>query len=197
MRELKPRHAHDLLTSSIVPRPIAWVSTINTKGKPNLAPFSFFTGVSWQPPVLAFSAVNREDGSKKDTVINIEESKEFVINMVSIDLLHPMECSARAIPYGEDLTLIKGITLVPSKTVRPPRIDEARVSFECTLDRIVSVSEGANAGNLIIGRVLLMNVRDELVKNGREVDWHGLDALGRLSGNRYCSTQSIIESETH
>ncbi|SDM80401.1 NADH-FMN oxidoreductase RutF, flavin reductase (DIM6/NTAB) family [Acetanaerobacterium elongatum] len=197
MRDLKPRHAHDLLTSSIIPRPIAWVSTINAKGAPNLAPFSFFTGVSWYPPVLAFSAVNREDGSKKDTVINIEETKEFVINLVSKDLLHPMECSAGPIPFGEDITFIKGITLAPSKTIRPSRICEARVSFECVLDRIVSVSEGANAGNLIIGRVLSMYAQDEIVKDEREIDWQGLDALGRLSGNRYCTIQSIIESETH
>lgn len=197
LRALKPRHAHDLLSSSIIPRPIAWVCTINPKGEPNLAPFSFFTGVSWHPPVLAFSAVNREDGSKKDTVINIEETKEFVINIVSKDLLHPMECSAGPIPFGEDKTFVKGITLAPSKTIRPSRICEARVSFECVLDRIVSVSEGANAGNLIIGRVLLLYVQDEIVKDGREVDWYGLDALGRLSGNRYCAIQSVIESEAH
>lgn len=197
LRELQPRHAHDILSSSIIPRPIAWVSTINAKGEPNLAPFSFFTGVSWHPPVLAFSAVNREDGSKKDTVINIEETKEFVINIVSKDLLHPMECSAGPIPFGEDKTLIKGITLAPSKTIRPSRICEARVSFECVLDRIVSVSEGANAGNLIIGRVLSLYAQDEIVKDGREIDWQGLDALGRLSGNRYCTIQSVIESEAH
>ncbi len=197
LRDLEARHAHDLLTGSIIPRPIAWVSTLSANGETNLAPFSFFTGVSWQPPVLAFSVVNRSDGSKKDTVINIEETKEFVIHIVSTDLLHAMECSAGPIPYGEDLTYIKGITLVPSKTVRPKRVEEARVSFECVLDRIVTVSEGANAGNLIIGRVLLLHAKDGMVNNGREVDWSHLDVLGRLSGNRYCTTQSVIESETH
>lgn len=197
LRKLEPRQAHDLLTSSIIPRPIAWVSTINKEGDVNLAPFSFFTGVSWYPPVLAFSVVNRDNGTKKDTVINIEEIKEFVINIVSPDLLAAMECSARPIPYGEDLSYIKGITLVPSKTIKPHRIHEAKVSFECVLERIVTVSEGANAGNLILGRVQLFHAKDNIVKNGREVDWNGLNALGRLSGNRYCSIQSIIESETN
>ena len=82
LNALETRHAHDLMTSSIIPRPIAWVSTINHQGKINLAPFSFFTGVSWAPPIVAFSAVNRSDGTKKDTVINIEQTKEFVINIV-------------------------------------------------------------------------------------------------------------------
>ena len=195
--KLEPRHAHDFLTGSIIPRPIAWVSTISKSGKVNLAPFSFFTGVSWNPPVLAFSVVNRSDGSKKDTVINIEETREFVIHIVSTDLLAAMECSARPIPYEEDISYVKGITLLPSKTIRPYRIQEAKVSFECVLDRIVTVTEGADAGNLIIGRVQLFHANDALIINGREVDWQGLDALGRLSGNRYCPIQSVIESETN
>lgn len=197
LRELEPRHAHDLLTSSIIPRPIAWVSTINGKGETNLAPFSFFTGVSWHPPVLAFSVVNRDNGTKKDTIVNIEKIPEFVINIVSVDLLHAMETSAKPIPIGDDESTIQGISLVPSKTVKPLRIQEARVAFECVLDRIITVGEGANAGNLVLGRVQLFHARDDIVVNGREIDWCGLDALGRLSGNRYCTTQSVIESETN
>ena len=197
LRKLESRHAHDLLTSSIIPRPIAWVSTVSKSGKVNLAPFSFFTGVSWNPPVLAFSAVNRSNGSKKDTVVNIEETKEFVIHIVPTDLLAAMEYSAKPIPYGEDISYMKGITFVPSRTIKPYRIQEAKVSFECVLDRIVTITEGADAGNLIIGRVQLFHANDDLIKNGREVDCYGLDALGRLSGNRYCSTQTVIESETN
>lgn len=191
------RHAHDLMTSCIVPRPIAWVSSINSEGKANLAPFSFFTGVSWAPPIVAFSAVNRSDGTKKHTVANIEHNKEFVINIVSLDLLKAMEYSARPIPLGDDESCIEGIHLSASQTVKPYRIQEAKVSLECALEHIVRVSEGANAGNLILGRVQLLYVRDDLVINGREADWRGLNALGRLSGNRYCAINSIIESETN
>ncbi len=105
-----------------------------------------------------------------------------------------MESSAKPIPYGEDEDYLQDINLIPSKIIKPCRIQEARISFECTLDRIICVDEGANAGNLIIGRVQLAHIRDDLT-DGREVDWQGLDPLGRLSGNRYCSIESIIESE--
>jgi flavin reductase (DIM6/NTAB) family NADH-FMN oxidoreductase RutF len=195
--ELETRHAHDLLTSSIIPRPIAWVSSINRAGQTNLAPFSFFTGVSWSPPVLAFSVVNRADGTIKDTARNIREVPEFVVHIVSVDLLSTMEQSAKPLPYGSDETGIKGIHWVPSKTIKPHRIQKAKIAFECILERIVTVSEGPDAGNLILGRIQLVHVRDDLLKNGRTVDWLGLDVLGRLSGNRYCSVRSVIESETN
>lgn len=197
LMDLEPRHAHDLLTSAIIPRPISWVSSINNEGETNLAPFSFFTGVSWSPPILAFSVVNRSDGSKKDTVINIQEVPEFVVNIVSVDLLSIMEFSARSLPYGSDRDSIKGIHWIPSKKIKPYRIQEAKISFECTLERIVTVSEGADAGNLILGRIQLVHLRDNLLKNEKEVDWLGLDVLGRLSGNRYCAVRSVIESETN
>lgn len=195
LMDLEPRHAHDLLTSSIIPRPIAWVSSINKQGQANLAPFSFFTGVSWSPPILAFSVVNRSDGTMKDTVKNIKLVQEFVINIVSVNLLATMEYSARSIPYGTDESSIKGIHWIPSKKIKPFRIQEAKISFECTLERIVTVSEGPDAGNLILGRIQLVHVQDNLLQNEREVDWRGLDVLGRLSGNRYCSVRSVIESE--
>lgn len=197
LMELDTKHAHDLLTSAIIPRPIAWVSTINKAGQTNLAPFSFFTGVSWSPPILAFSVVNRADGTTKDTARNIREVPEFVVHIVSVDLLSPMEYSAKPIPYGTDESSIKGIHWLPSKTVKPHRIREARIAFECSLERIVTVSEGPNAGNLILGRIHLVHVRDDVLKNEREVDWLGLDVLGRLAGNRYCSVRTAIESETN
>jgi len=195
LMELEPRHAHDLLTSAIIPRPIAWVSTTNKTGQTNLAPFSFFTGVSWSPPMIAFSVVNRADGTMKDTARNIREVPEFVVHIVSADLLSIMEHSAKPIPYGSDESSIKGIHWLPSKTVKPHRIGEAKIAFECSLERIVTVGKGPNAGNLILGLIHLVHVRDDLMENEREVDWLGLDVLGRLSGNRYCAVHSVIESE--
>ena len=196
LMDLEPRHAHDLLTSAIIPRPIAWVSSINCAGQTNLAPFSFFTGVSWAPPILAFSVVNRSDGSVKDTVVNIREVPEFVVNMVSVKLLSVMEFSARPLPYGTDRHAIKGLHWIPAKKIKPYRVQEARVSFECTLERIVAVGRGPDAANLILGRVQLVHVQDHLLKNPKAVDWQGLDVLGRLSGNRYCAVRSVIESGT-
>ncbi len=196
LMDLEPQHAHDLFTSAIIPRPIAWVSTTNTDGQANLAPFSFFTGVSWSPPLLAFSVVNRADGTMKDTLVNIQQVPEFVVNMVSVDLLTIMEFSAKPLPYGSDEHAIQGIHWLPSKKIRPCRIQEARIAFECTLERIVVMGDGPNAGNLIVGKVQLVHVRDDLLKNKREIDWAGLDALGRLSGNRYCTVRSVLESSS-
>jgi flavin reductase (DIM6/NTAB) family NADH-FMN oxidoreductase RutF len=197
LMDLEPRHAHDLLTSCIIPRPIAWVSSISKNGQKNLAPFSFFTGVSWSPPILAFSVVNRTDGTMKDTLRNIHEVPEFVVNIVSADLLSIMEFSAKSLPYGSDEDSIKGIHWIPGKKIKPYRVQEARVSFECMLERVVAIGEGPDAGNLILGRIQLVYVEDGLLKNEREVDWLGLDALGRLSGNRYCTVRSVIESESN
>lgn len=197
LTELEPRHAHDLLTSAIIPRPIAWVSSINKVEETNLAPFSFFTGVSWSPPILAFSVVNRADGTTKDTARNIREVPEFVVHIVSVDLLSTMEYSAKPLPYGTDEALITDIHWFPSKMIRPLRIQEAKIAFECILEKIVTVSEGPDAGNLILGRIQLVHVRDDLLKNERLVDWLALDVLGRLSGNLYCSVRAVIESETN
>ncbi len=197
LSQLEPRHAHDLLTGSMIPRPIAWVSSINPEGQVNLAPFSFFTGVSYAPPVVAFSVMNRTDGTEKDTSINIRQVGEFVIHIVSVEMLHEMEATARPIPYGTDALAVCGVHLVPSKTVKPYRIQEAKIAFECTLEQIVCVGEGACAGNLILGRVRLAHFEDGLLIEGREVDYAKLDALGRLSGKRYCTVRDVIESDTN
>jgi flavin reductase (DIM6/NTAB) family NADH-FMN oxidoreductase RutF len=108
-----------------------------------------------------------------------------------------MEISARRIPPGEDLRHLQGVTFAPCVTIRPPRIVEAKVAFECQLDRIVTIGDGAGGGNLILGRIQRMHVADDLVTGSREIDWRGLNPLGRLSGNRYCDIHSVIESETH
>jgi len=197
LAEWEPRRAHDFLTSAIIPRPIAWVSTINKEGQANLAPFSFFTCVSWSPPILAFSVINRSDGTMKDTMINLQKVPEFAVNTVSVDLLSIMEYSAQPIPYGTDESAIKGIHWLPCEKIKPYRIQEAKISFECTLERIVTVSEGPGAGNLILGRIQLVHVRDGLLKDEKEVDWFELDALGRIGGNRCCAVRSLIESETN
>lgn len=196
LSELEPRHAHDILASSIIPRPIAWVSTINKNDQVNLAPFSFFTCVSYSPPVIAFSVMNREDGTRKDTIKNIEKVPEFVIHIVSVGLLHNMELTAKPIPYGTDESKLNGIHLLPSEKVKPFRIREAKIAFECTLEKIVRVSKGPCAGNLVLGRIQLAYIDDDLIK-GREADYKKLDALGRLSANRYCTVRDIIESETN
>jgi len=190
---LQAREAHDLLTSALIPRPIAWVSSVSAQGHINLAPFSFFSGITWCPATLGFSVVNRPDGSRKDTIRNIEETKNFVVNMVSQDLASRMVETSATLPHGVNEAQKAGIPLVQSKTVVAPRVKEARVAFECVLDRIVTVGNGAYAGNLVLGSILLVHIKDELLEGGKTVDPVRFDVIGRLSGTRYCRTDSVFD----
>jgi flavin reductase (DIM6/NTAB) family NADH-FMN oxidoreductase RutF len=193
LSSLPAREAHDLLTSALIPRPIAWVSSISAQGHLNLAPFSFFSGITWCPATLGFSVVNRPDGSRKDTIRNIEETKNFVVNMVSQDLVSRMVETSATLPHGINEAQKAGVPLVHSKLVVAPRVKEARVAFECALDRIVTVGNGAYAGNLVLGSILLVHIKDELLEKGKTVDPIRFDAIGRLSGTRYCRTGSVFE----
>ncbi len=193
LNTLPARDAHDLMTSALIPRPIAWVSSVSAQGEINLAPFSFFSGITWCPATLGFSVVNRPDGSRKDTICNIEETKNFVVNMVSQDLAARMVETSATFPHGINEAQKAGVPLAQSKVVIAPRVKEARVSFECALDRIVTVGNGAYAGNLVLGTILLVYIKDELLEVGKTVDPIRFDVIGRLSGTRYCRTESVFE----
>lgn len=194
LNKLPARDAHDLLVSAIIPRPIAWVSSVNSQGHINLAPFSFFTGITWRPATLGFSVVNRPDGSRKDTIRNIEETKNFVVNMVSQDLAARMVKTSTTFPYGINEAQEAGVPLIQSKIVAAPCVKESKVSFECALDRIVIVGQGANAGNLVLGTILLMHVNDEILEAGKTIYPIKFDVIGRLSGGtRFCRTDSVFE----
>jgi len=190
---LPARDAHDLMTSALIPRPIAWVSSVSAQGHINLAPFSFFSGITWRPATLCVSIVNRQDGSRKDTVRNIGETKSFVVNMVSQDLVSRMVETSATLPHGISEAQKTGVPLVQSKVVAAPRVKEARVAFECALDRIVTVGNGAYAGNIVIGTILLVYIKDELLEAGNTVNPTKFDVIGRLSGTRYCRTGSVFE----
>lgn len=197
LREWEARRAHDLFTSCIVPRPIAWVSTVSAAGEVNLAPFSFFTGVSWHPPALAFSIANRDDGSKKDTLLNIEATGEFVVHTVAAGQLAVMERTARRIPQGADATEFQDIRLVPVEGFAAPRMAAAKVAFACRLKEIVRVGESAGGGNLVVGLVEKMFVADGVLEGERVADWRALEPLGRLSGNRYVRVSEVVEGENN
>jgi flavin reductase (DIM6/NTAB) family NADH-FMN oxidoreductase RutF len=194
LNRLQPRDAHDLMTSAIIPRPIAWVSSVSAQGYINLAPFSFFTGITWCPATLGFSVVNRQDGSRKDTIRNIEETKDFVVNMVSQDLASRMVKTSATFPHGINEAHEAGVPLISSTIVTAPRVEESRVAFECTLNRIVTVGEGAHAGNLVLGTIVLMHVKDEVLEAGKVVDLMKFDVIGRLSGGtRYWGVGSVFD----
>jgi flavin reductase (DIM6/NTAB) family NADH-FMN oxidoreductase RutF len=186
--KLPPREVYGWMTSVIAPRPIAWVSTIALDGRTNLAPFSFFQGVTSNPPTLMFVPVNNRDGQPKDTVRNIQEVPEFVINVVPYALAEPMNATAATLPYGESEFAKFGIEAAPSTTVRPPRVAAAPVAFECTLDRIVDIGEGPLAAHVVFGRIHLVHVSDKVIGTDGRIDSAKLDLIGRLNGDVYCRT---------
>jgi flavin reductase (DIM6/NTAB) family NADH-FMN oxidoreductase RutF len=183
-----PKDLYQYMIAAITPRPIAWVSTISPRGIPNLAPFSFYSGVAACPPTIVFSPVNKRDGSKKDTVRNLEAVPEFVLNVVSEPLAGAMNDSAAEYAYEESEFAPVGVTPEPALRVRPPRVREARVHLECVVHQIVLVGAGPLAANLVIGRILLIHA-DESVLTAGQIDPAKLDTIGRMDGSNYCRTR--------
>jgi flavin reductase (DIM6/NTAB) family NADH-FMN oxidoreductase RutF len=179
------RDTYKLMTGVIVPRPIAFVSTLSPEGVRNLAPFSFFTGISANPPVICFSPMVRgSDGQRKDTLRNIEATREFVVNVVSEEFAAQMNACSGEYPPEVDEFDISGLTAIPSDLVRPPRVAESRVHMECRLVQIVHVSEKPLGGSIVLGEVLRFHVADELFDRYR-IDPDKLRAIGRIGGPSY------------
>ncbi len=176
------------MTGVIVPRPVAFVSTVNAEGARNLAPFSFFTGISANPPAICFAPMMRgSGGGRKDTLRNIEATGEFVVNVVSEEIAQQMNaCSPEFLPEVDEFE-ISGLTAVACDLVRPPRVRESKVSMECRLLQIVEVSAKPLGGSLVIGEVLRFHVADELIEAFR-IDSDGLRAIGRMAGPEYVKT---------
>jgi flavin reductase (DIM6/NTAB) family NADH-FMN oxidoreductase RutF len=186
---LSPRDAYNWMADAITPRPIAWVSTISAEGKHNLAPFSFFNGITGHPPTLMFSAVNNRSGGKKDTVRNIEETEEFVVNLVPHALTEKMNACAALLPHGESEFEAFAIAPAASTRVRPPRVADTPVAFECTLHSIVPIGEGAGAASVVFGRIVTAHVNDAVLGADGKIDPALLDTVGRLGGENYVTTR--------
>jgi flavin reductase (DIM6/NTAB) family NADH-FMN oxidoreductase RutF len=191
--KLPPRDGYAWMTSVITPRPIAWVSTISADGKPNLAPFSFFQGVCSNPPTLLFVPTNNRDGGKKDTLRNIEAVPEFVVNVVPHALAAQMNATSAPLAHGESEFAHAGVTPAPATKVRPPRVAESPVSIECRLDRVVEVGSGVGAGNIVIGRILAMNVDESVLGGDGRIDALKLDLVARMGGDFYSRTREIFQ----
>lgn len=186
---LDPQRRYKLLIGSVVPRPIAWTSTVSREGVHNLAPFSFFTVASRNPPMLCINMGPRADQppDTKDTLSNIAEMGEFVINIVSLPLSNAMYESSRTHPPKADEFEKAGLAPAPCEVVAAPRVEEAAVSMECLLDRVLQLG----TDHLVIGRMVRFHVRDELYENGH-IDVAKLQPLGRLAGN-YTKVETIFE----
>mgnify|MGYP001619467107 FL=1 len=192
LAKLKSWERHEVLVSLVNPRPIAWVSTIGKDGIPNAAPYSFFTPISLNPPTIAFSVGVRRGGEKKDTQRNIEDTREFVVNMVDESVSVAMNKTGFEYPPGVNEMEKVGLTMVPSELVRPPRIGEAPASLECRLLQVIQIGEAHNGNGLVIGEVLLAHVKDDWWHNG-EVDPQNARLVGRMGGEFYCLPSNIIE----
>ncbi|MBT2691586.1 flavin reductase family protein [Bacillus sp. ISL-55] len=183
---LEWRDAYKLLQGSVLPRPIAFVSSQDEKGIANLAPFSFFTVISANPMMVCFSPMRRgTDGAKKDTLKNIESTKEFVINIVSEEFVQQMNDCATEFTSDVDEFEASGLNKVDSVAVKPSRVKESKVHLECVLDQVLHFGgEEAGAGSLVIGKVVHVHVADELYESGR-VNSEKLNPVGRLAGATY------------
>jgi flavin reductase (DIM6/NTAB) family NADH-FMN oxidoreductase RutF len=180
------------LIEVVTPRPIAWVTTIDREGRVNLAPFSFFNTFGGNPPVVVFSPNRKRDASKKDTLQNVEETREFVINAAVADLAEQVNLSSKELPYGESEVDLTGLTVTPSRRVKPPRVAESPVHLECALRQVLQIGEGARSANLVIGEVLLIHVADEVLGSDGRIDPRKLRMIARLGGEYYCHTSDIF-----
>lgn len=182
---LEWRDAYKLLVGSILPRPIAFVSTVDENGIANAAPFSFFTAICADPLLVCFSPMRRgTDGAKKDTLVNIEKTNEFVINIVSEDFVEKMNDCAKEVPPEVDEFEFSGLTKLKSVRVKAPRIAESKVQLECELFELLDFGSHPGAGSLVIGKVVHVHVKDELYDKGRILS-DKLLPVGRLAGQLY------------
>jgi flavin reductase (DIM6/NTAB) family NADH-FMN oxidoreductase RutF len=189
------------MTGLIVPRPVALVSTVDRAGVVNLAPFSAFCGAGSNPPAVLFCPALREGGGaepgqypemRKDTLRNVEETGEFVVNVVSEAIAAAANESAAAVPPEVDEFQLAGLTPIPSEAVQPPRVAESPAQMECKLLQVIYVGRTAGAGVIVLGEVVRFHVRPELISDFR-IDPAGLDAVGRMAGNTWVRTHDRIE----
>jgi flavin reductase (DIM6/NTAB) family NADH-FMN oxidoreductase RutF len=189
----EPRNVYRLMVAVILPRPIAFVSTVSPDRVLNLAPFSFFTGVSADPPVVCFAPMVRgSDGGRKDTLRNIEATGEFVVNVVSEDFAQQMNLCAGEYPPEVDEFQVSGLTPLASDLVRPPRVKESHVHMECRLLELVNVSAKPLGGSVVLGQVLRFHIEDGWLRD-YQIDPDMLRPIGRMGGATYTRTTDRFE----
>jgi flavin reductase (DIM6/NTAB) family NADH-FMN oxidoreductase RutF len=198
-KKLSQGDRYKLMIGVIVPRPIAFVSTISPAGKHNLAPFSFFNGVSAEPMAILFCPALNADGSDKDTLRNCLPraeggTGEFVVNAATMAYAQKMSATAEPLPYGESEFELAGLTPEPSRVVSPPRVREAPWSFECRTRQVIRLAPGVpGSGNVVIGEVVHVTIADSLVDARFHVDPFALEAIGRMAGDVYARTSDLFD----
>ena len=198
--ELTRRERHQLMGDLVIPRPIAFVSTVSADGIFNLAPFSMANLVAYHPAMVfvtvsrfhGLSHLGREDGSMKDTRINIEQTKEFVFNMVTEDIAEQMNVASAVYPPEVDEFEVSGLTPVPGDVVKAPRVGESPVNLECRVTQIVPIGKPDITAEMILGEVLRVHVRDDLWR-GNTIDADSYRVIGRMGWGLYARTHDLFE----
>ncbi len=186
---------HNPFKSCVVPRPIGWISTVSADGVHNLAPYSQFQNLTFDPPYVMFSANETGEGRRKDTVVNTEQTGEFVYNMATYDLREAVNRSAMQVPPEVDEFELAGVTKAPSVRVKPCRVAESPVQFECTYHQTVRLPGNSPTGtvNIIIGRVVVVHIKDEVLRPDGRIDIARIRPLARLGYYDYTAVDSVFE----
>lgn len=183
--DLQPHEFYRLLNSSVAPRPIAFVSTVSADGHVNLAPYSFFNVFGFNPPILVFSPSRNRHGHKKHSLLNVEEVPEVVVNVVSHTMVEQTSLASAEFDRHVSEFTKAGFTEVPSERVRPPRVAQSPVAFECVVRQLIPVGDGPGAGTLVVCEVILAHVHNTILTEKGLVDPHKIDLVGRLGGDWY------------
>ncbi|MBT8257840.1 MAG: flavin reductase family protein [Bacteroidia bacterium] len=184
--DLKVSQLHSLLLSSVAPRPIAFASTIGEDGQPNLSPFSFFNVFSANPPIFIFSPARRvRDNTSKHTLDNARSAKEVVINVVNYEIVHQMSLASTEYPEGVNEFEKAGLTMMKSDVVKPFRVAESPIQFECKVNDVIALGSGPGAGNLIICELLKMHISHDVLKADGSINQERLDLVARAGGSYY------------
>jgi flavin reductase (DIM6/NTAB) family NADH-FMN oxidoreductase RutF len=188
------RSLYKIMIGSIVPRPIGWVSTVDENGESNLAPFSFFNAVCANPPTVLFCpGIRSTDQNPKDTLNNIRNTGEFVLNIVTETLGEAMNLTATELPSSVDEFEYAGLTSAPSVAVKPLRVAESPIHYECKLTQIVDISDEIGGASIVIGRIVHFHVDDRVLIDGDKINLEELKPIGRLAGPSYSRVNDIFD----
>ncbi len=186
-KTIKTSELHQILLAAVAPRPIALASTIDSEGRVNLSPFSFFNVFSANPPILIFSPARRgRDNTTKHTFENVKEVKEVVVNIVNYPVVEQMSLSSTEYDRSINEFTKAGFTEIPSDTIQPPRVGEAPVSFECTVDKVIELGNEGGAGNLVISRIQRIHIQQRYLNDQGNLDTQKLDLVARMGESWYC-----------
>lgn len=197
-KEVSTGRLHSIMLGAVGPRPIAFASTIDEDGNHNLSPFSFFNAFSSNPPILVFSPARRvRDNTTKHTLQNVESIPEVVINVVTYDMVQQMSLASTEYPKGVDEFVKSGFTGIASDLIRPLRVKESPVQFECKVNEVIHLGDSGGAGNLILCEILRIHVADAVLDAQQGIDQQKIDLVSRMGGNWYCRAhgEALFEVE--